>query len=118
VVNFRLNTTKQHQSLFQKKKSIGSIEVENKNLRDFAATLPSRQVFEAPLEHFSVDLFNRLLRWLQFEGCSFNYVLHDNANKGLVNLWIVLYQCVFVLGLCLVTGCFRIPYLSLVHDLG
>ncbi|CAE7763774.1 unnamed protein product [Symbiodinium sp. CCMP2456] len=38
--------------------------------------------FLLPLENFSTDLFNQLLRFLGEDQCSFTDVLHDNSHSG------------------------------------
>ena len=44
---------------------------------------PTQNTFLLPLESFSVDTFNRMLKWLGKTGCKFNHVLHSNWHSGM-----------------------------------
>jgi hypothetical protein len=78
VVNWRKNITKQHESAFAKSKSIEHFKDTTAALHRWAQQQPDGVAFSAPLEDFSSHMFNRLLRWLHFGNCTFQYVLHDN----------------------------------------
>ena len=44
---------------------------------------PTKNTFLLPMESFSVDTFNRMLKWLGKTECTFNQVLHSNWHSGM-----------------------------------
>merc|ERR1719253_250444 len=78
IVNTRRNTTKQHNSQFQKYLSLSSLESYTKDL-ELWQTKHTEDVHKLQLEDYSVGSFNRLLRFLGVAGC--NYTDMAWANK-------------------------------------
>lgn len=70
IVNTRKNTTKQHQSQFQKFLSLSSLESYTRDLLRWQAQ-NSRDVYKLQLEDYSVGNFNKLLSFLGITGCNF-----------------------------------------------
>lgn len=84
VLNYRMDIEAQAHSGFLRKNAappdfVGQLAKNRELLR-------GADVFELPLENFTVPTFNRLLRWVGIEGCTYRYVLHDNANNGYTHI--------------------------------
>jgi hypothetical protein len=46
--------------------------------------MPENQIFNLPLEDFSLEKFNELLHWLGYTGCEYLKLIHNN--KGGMNV--------------------------------
>jgi len=70
IVNTRRNTTRQHNSQFQKFLSLSSLEAYTKDLEQYQAR-HTEYVHQLQLESYSVGGFNQLLNSLGVSGCNF-----------------------------------------------
>jgi hypothetical protein len=60
------------------------IENWSKSLHSWAESMPENQIFNLPLEDFSLEKFNELLHWLGYTGCEYLKLIHNN--KGGMNV--------------------------------
>ena len=81
IINIREDIQTQHHSQFKKHLSLDELQHDNDALVTWAS-VHSNQSFVLPLEHFSVDSFNAVLRWLGIFGCSFTTVVHSNDHHS------------------------------------
>lgn len=85
LINYRKNVTNQAKSAFYKHANVDpeeTITAKNNALLTFANSLPEHQRYILPLEDFSVELFNGMIKFLGFEGCEYGKLVHDNAHGG------------------------------------
>ena len=78
IRSFRRNVAKQLNSAFWKTIKSASTLLQRHTAEMFRATSSYPNVFDLPLEEFSVAKFNELLSFLDIGGCNFTRVLHAN----------------------------------------
>lgn len=81
IVNWRKNTTEQKKSMVRSKFNApkhSDPKKWNEQIQSWSMKQHPDRIFELPLEEFSVDNFNRLLEWLDYDGCKFLRVVHNN----------------------------------------
>ena len=78
IRSFRRNVAKQLNSAFWKTIKGASTLLQRHTAEMFRATSSYPNVFDLPLEEFSVAKFNELLSFLGIGGCKFTRVLHAN----------------------------------------
>jgi len=81
IVNWREDHESQVKSAFYKKNKNAEDTIENKEnqLREWSKSQPKDRTFDIPLESFSLEIFNELIDWLGYEGCSFKKILKSNS---------------------------------------
>ena len=79
VFSYRKNLTRQLESSFHRKSKPDELAARDHDLRAAQATVFRDNGFLLPLEDFSPETFNKLLRWLGVVGCWFTDVLHTNG---------------------------------------
>ena len=79
VVNFRKDTESQHRSQFHRQTTVEALTKRNEDLVNWSNE-NRESAFQIPLEEFSIQNFNRLVRWLNVSECTFSKVAHANRN--------------------------------------
>jgi len=83
IINWRFDTMKQLRSKTKNNMNRNNVPearlIENMmSLRKWAKTLKPENVFYLPLENFSLEKFNKLITFVGFKECTFNFILHNN----------------------------------------
>ena len=89
IINIRSNTYEQGESVISAFKdsdldaAVNKIEVQTSFLEELAGRLGGKRAKLIDMEDWKddVSVLNDVVNWLGFEGCEFNYVLHENHDR-------------------------------------